>query len=102
MDQKTSVLYLQIKGMGLDTAHEDLVRTLGKEAVVYSTVTKYVRNARFAPETEAAMLEPAEGRHGPVDEAILAALGEYPFSSVQELSRFTCLPRSTVHRNLTQ
>jgi hypothetical protein len=33
----------------------------------------------------------------PVDEAILAALVEFPFSSVHELSRRICLPRSTVH-----
>jgi hypothetical protein len=34
---------------------------------------------------------------GPVDQAIVAALVEYPFSLVPELSRLTCLPRSTVH-----
>jgi hypothetical protein len=40
MDQKPIVLYLRMKGMTLDTIHDDLVRTLGKDAVVYSTVTK--------------------------------------------------------------
>jgi hypothetical protein len=51
------------------------VCTLGKEEVAYSTVTKYVQNAWFAPKTEAVTPEPAEGRYGPVDEAILAAFG---------------------------
>jgi hypothetical protein len=45
MYQKTIVLYLHMKRMGFDAIHEDFVRTLGKEAVAYSTLTKYVRNA---------------------------------------------------------
>jgi hypothetical protein len=102
MDQKTSVIYLHMKWMRLDAIHEDLVRTPGKEVLAYSTVTKYIRNARFAPKTEAATPKPAEGRHAPADEAILVALGECPFSSVRELSRFICLPRCTVHRHLIQ
>jgi hypothetical protein len=102
MDQKTIVLYLHMKGMGLDVIHGDLVRTLGKEAVAYSTVTKYIQNARFAPKTEVVTPEPAEGRYNPVDEAIFAALGEYLFSSVRELSRLTCFSRSTAHRHFTQ
>jgi hypothetical protein len=51
MDQKPIVLYLRIsgsldlrmKGMALDDIHDDLVRALGKDAVEYSTVTKYAR-----------------------------------------------------------
>jgi hypothetical protein len=101
-DQKTIVLYLHVKGIGLDAIHEGLARTLGKEEAAYYIVTKYVQNARFAPKTEAVTPEPPEGRHSPVDEAILAVLGEYPFSSVRELFWFTYLPRSTVHRYLTQ
>jgi hypothetical protein len=36
MDQKPIVLYLRMKGVALDAIHDDLVRTLGKGAVVYS------------------------------------------------------------------
>jgi hypothetical protein len=32
-----------MKGMALNTIHDDLLRTLGKDAVAYSTVTKYAR-----------------------------------------------------------
>jgi hypothetical protein len=71
-----------MKGMGLDATHEDFVCTLGKEAVAYATMTKYVRNVQFAPKAKAITPEPADGRYGLVDGAILAALGEYPFSSV--------------------
>jgi hypothetical protein len=41
MGQKPIVLDLPMKGMALDAIHDDLVRTLGKGAVAYSTVTKY-------------------------------------------------------------
>jgi hypothetical protein len=39
-DQKPIVLYLRMKEMALDAIHDDLVRTLGKDTVAYSTVTK--------------------------------------------------------------
>jgi hypothetical protein len=108
MDQKSIVPYLQMKEMALDAIHDDLVRTLGKDAVVYSTVTKYARRAQFSGRKEAIPPEAPDVELSPVDEAILTALAEFPFlfSSVRELSRRICLPRSTVHqhrhRHLTQ
>jgi hypothetical protein len=45
MDEKPIVPYLRMKGMVLDATHDDLVRTLGKNSVAYSTVTKYARSA---------------------------------------------------------
>jgi hypothetical protein len=82
--------------MAVDAIHDDLVRMLGKDAVAYSTVTKYARSAQFSE-------APDVGR-SPVDEAILRALAEFLFlfSSVREPSRRICLPRSTMHRYLTQ
>jgi hypothetical protein len=53
MHQKRIVLYLHMKEIGLTVIHEDLVHTLGKEGVAYSTLGKHVRNARFARKTEA-------------------------------------------------
>jgi hypothetical protein len=38
MDQKPIVLYLWMKGMALDAIHDDLVRTLGKEAVTWRVI----------------------------------------------------------------
>jgi hypothetical protein len=102
MDQKTIVLYLHMKGMALDAIHADLVETLGVNAVAYSTVTKYARSARFVTDKEAIEPEPRDTGSGHVDQAILTALDDYPFLSVRELSRMICLPRSTVHRHLTQ
>jgi hypothetical protein len=108
MNQKSIVLYLRMKGMALDAVHGDLVRMLGKDAVAYSTVTKYVRSAQFSGRKEATPPGAPDVERSPVDEAILTALAEFlfsfSFSSVRELLRRICLPRSTVHRyqHLTQ
>jgi hypothetical protein len=104
MDQKPIVLYLAMKWMALDAMRDDLVRTRGKDAVAYSTVTKYARSAQFSGRQEAAPPGTPDVERSPADEAILAALAEFPFSfsSVRELSRRICLPRSTVHRHPMQ
>jgi hypothetical protein len=104
MDQKPIVLYLQMKGMALalDAIHDDLVRTLGKDSVAYSTMTKYSRSTQFSGRKKATLPEAPNVERSPVDEAILTARPEFafPFSSVRELSRRTCLPKSTMHRHL--
>jgi hypothetical protein len=104
MDQKATVLYLPMKGMALAAIHDDLVRTLGKDAVAYSTVTKYTRSAQFSGRKEAIPPEAPDVERTPVDEAILMALVDFPFpfSSVRELSRRIRIPRATVHRHLAQ
>jgi hypothetical protein len=102
MDHKPIVLYLRMKGMALDAIHDDRVRALGKDNVAYSTVTKYGHSVQFSSLKEATPPEAPDVECSPVDEAILAALAEFPFSSARELSQRICLPRSTVHRHLTQ
>jgi hypothetical protein len=106
MDQRPIILYLWMKGMVLDAIHNDLVCTLGRDAVAYPTVTKFARSARFSGREEAAPADSPDVERSPVNEAILTALARFPFpfSSVRELSRRICLPRSTVHphRHLTQ
>jgi hypothetical protein len=86
--------------------HDHPVPTLGKDAVAYLMVTKYARSAQFSRRKEAIPPEAPDAERSPVDEAILTVLAEFPFpfSSVRELSRRICLPRSTVHRprHLTQ
>jgi hypothetical protein len=43
---------LRMKGMVLDAIHDDLVRTLGHDAVAYWTVVKYARSAQFSGRKE--------------------------------------------------
>jgi hypothetical protein len=71
-----------MKGVGLDVISEDFVGTLGKEAMVNSTLAECVRDARFAQKTEAVPPEATDGGYGSVDEATLVTFGEYPFFSV--------------------
>jgi hypothetical protein len=98
MDQKPIVPYPRMKGMALDAIHDDLVRRLGKDAVAYSTVTKYARRVQFSGRKEATPPKAPDVERSPVDETIFTALVEFLFSSVRELSRRICLPRFTVHR----
>jgi hypothetical protein len=77
------------------------VRVLGENAVAYSTVMKYVRSEKYHPKNDGPLSEPIGVEPGAVDQAILTALADELFSSVQELSQLPCLPRSTVHRHLT-
>jgi hypothetical protein len=95
-----------MKGMDLDAIHNNLVRTLGKDAVAYSTVTNYARSAQFSGRKETSPPEAPDVERSPIDEVILTALTEFPFlfrfpfsfSSMRELSPRICLPKSTVHR----
>jgi hypothetical protein len=90
-----------MKGMALNAIHGAFVRTLGNDAVAYSTVIKYAHSAQFSGRKEASPPKAPDLERNPVDEAILTALAEFPFpfSSVRELSRRICPPRSTVHRH---
>jgi hypothetical protein len=101
MDLKPIVLYLLMKGMDLDAIHDDLVCTLGKDAVAYLTMTKNARSAQFSGRKEATPPEAPEVECNSVDEAIPTALAQFLFSSVRELSQSICLPRSTVYRTAT-
>ena len=102
MDQRSIALYLSRKGLSATLIHQELVDTLGPEAAAYSTVTWYLREARFAGQSEEVPIETELMTTNPVDVAILGALSDRPFSSVRQLSRLTYLSRTTVHRHLTE
>jgi hypothetical protein len=97
MDQCTTVLYLRMKGLSTEAIHQDLVATLGPEAVAYSIVMWYRGTLEFVGQNEWAYDEAELTWTDLVDEAIMKAVGDNPFSSVHQLSRLTCLSRSTVH-----
>jgi DNA-binding IclR family transcriptional regulator len=62
-------------------------------------VTNYLRQRHFPSTLREITDEPAATV---IDNAILDALEKQPFSSIRELAQLTCIPRSTVHRHLTQ
>jgi hypothetical protein len=108
MEQRSIVLYLARKGLSPLRIHDNLVTTLGADAhanadaVSYSSLTRYLRDAVFASSNPPTPLPEPEAQFDDCDHAILLALAEQPFGSVRELSRLIHLPRTTVHRRLTK
>jgi hypothetical protein len=82
--------------------HKELVAILGVETVNYPSVTGYFREAKFWLSTQPAPLSEPHPAHDDSDNIIWLALAEQPFASVRQLAGLTHLPRSTVHRRLTQ
>jgi hypothetical protein len=102
MDQQSIILYLSRKGLSAVAIHDDLVTTLGTEAVSYPSVTCCLHEAIFASSNPPDPLPPPERQLDNSDQAILLALADQPFASIRELSGLTHLPRTTVHRRFTQ
>jgi AraC-like DNA-binding protein len=102
MNQRSIALYLAKKGLPATAINRALEETLGPEAVVYSTMTMYFRTLSLRGKIEEEEIGDYDQLLDEVDEAILKALADEPFSSVRELARDTCLSRTTVHRHLTR
>jgi hypothetical protein len=49
MTQRPIVAYLSLKGMSALEVHDDIVTTLEPDAVSYSLITRYLREAGFPP-----------------------------------------------------
>jgi hypothetical protein len=47
MTQRPIVAYLSLKWMSVHEIHDDIVATIGPDVVSYSSVTRYLREARF-------------------------------------------------------
>jgi hypothetical protein len=102
MAQRPIVAYLSLKGMSASEIDDDIVATLGLDAVPYSSVTRYLREAQFPPsKPEPHPADVQRDLYGS-DQAILAALEDSSFASVRKLSRLTHLPSTTIYRSLIQ
>jgi hypothetical protein len=102
MTQPPIVAYLLPKEMSAREIHDDIVVTLGPDAVSYSSVTRSLLEAQFPPSKPKPRPADVQRDLDDSDQAILAALEDYPFASVWQLSRLTYLPSTTVDRHLTQ
>jgi hypothetical protein len=94
MDQRSIVLYSNRKGLTAQVIHDDLVATLGEEAIAHSTVTNYLVVARIIPRDPTPFAAATSPHIDESDEAILIPLEELPFSSVRQLSRAIHLPKA--------
>jgi hypothetical protein len=102
MDQRSIVLYFARKGLNAMVIHRELRATLWSEVVNYPSVTAYLREAKFSLPIPLPTFSESDLQADNSDTAILLALDEQPFVSVRQLARLTHLPRTTVHRRLTE
>jgi hypothetical protein len=102
MDWPSIALYLSMKRLSGKEDHQELARTLSAVVVAYPTVTWYLRAAISPAQSKEARGEAGVTRIGSLDAAVLKALTDNPFPAVRELSRLTCLSRSTVHQRLPE
>jgi hypothetical protein len=102
MTQRPIVAYLLLKGMSAREVHDDIVATLGPDAVSYSSVTRYIDEAQFPPSKPEPHQADVQRDLDDSDQAILAAPEDSPLALVRQLSRLTHLPSTTVYRRLTQ
>jgi hypothetical protein len=102
MTQRPIVAYLSLEGMSAPEIHDDIVAILGLGAVSYSSVTGYLREARFPPSKPYPHPANVQRDLDNSDQDILAALEESPLASVRQLSPLTHLPSTTVYRRLAQ
>jgi hypothetical protein len=102
MTQRPIVTYLSLKGMSAREIYDDIVATLGPDAVSYSSVTRYLREVQFPPSKPEPHPADVQRDLDDLDQAILAALEDNPFAPVRKLSRLTHLPSTTVYRRLTR
>jgi hypothetical protein len=72
--------------MSAQAVHDDLGAALRAEAPTWSTVTKYLRTARFDPAKDLRHSDASSPDLDDFDQAILAALEKKPFVPVQELA----------------
>jgi hypothetical protein len=101
MDQQSIVMRLSLKGLHAFEIHTDLVATLKGEAKSYSTVTSCRRRpSSSSPKTPQPSESPAPILNES-DVAILLALSEESFASVQQLAHRTHLHPSTVYNHIT-
>jgi hypothetical protein len=101
MDQRTIVAYLALKGLSARAIHEDLMATLWRDAMAYSTVARYLHDTHCSPSSQRTASVEASRALDDSDEAILSSLDENPFASVHQLSRLTHIPPTTIYGRLT-
>jgi hypothetical protein len=82
--------------------YEDLVATLGAEAISYPSIMRSLWEAKFATSNPEVTLSEPIREHDDYDQPILLAVDEQPFGSIRQLARFTHLPRTTVDWCLTR
>jgi hypothetical protein len=102
MDQCTIVVHMALKELSPGAIHKDLMDTLGLDAVVDSSLTRYLREGWYLPSDQGTPSVEDDRDIDEADQAILFTLDQNPFASVRQLSQLTHIPSTTIYRRLTQ
>jgi hypothetical protein len=94
IDQRSICLFLALKGLSARAIDNKLTVVLGADVIADSIVTKYLRQRKFTSIFADPSEEPATIV---IDQAIRDPIEQYPFSSIRDLARLSCIPTPTVH-----
>jgi hypothetical protein len=86
MTQRPIIAYLLLIGMSARDIHDDIVATLERDVMSYSSVTCSLREAQFPPSEPESNSSDVKRDLDDSDPAILSALEDSPFASVRQLS----------------
>jgi hypothetical protein len=100
MQSGSVVPFLGLKVLPKWAIHHELVAMHPENIVLYSSVTRFCNEAILGLNSEEASSSSNDDSLHEVNEAILLAFSHEPFSSVRQIARRTCLPRSTAYRRL--
>jgi hypothetical protein len=103
MEQRSVVLFLRLNGLSKKAIHREPFVVLQKSAVSHSSVTRFRREAILGLNSEEASSSPKDDGLDEVNDAILLALSDEPFSSIPSVRQISDSPqdmrsKSTVYR----
>jgi hypothetical protein len=82
-------LFLALKGLSTRVVDNELIAVLDADAIASSIINNCLHQRQFTYILVDRSEKPATIV---IDQTILDTLEYYPFSSIQELNRFTCIP----------
>jgi hypothetical protein len=92
--------YPSMKDMNAKEIYADMNNILGADRIADSAVTKYLRETSFSKSMLDTDFEPKIEEENFIDESILGALKECPFSSLRQIAKRIPFSMSTVRYHL--
>jgi hypothetical protein len=98
MHLRLIVLYLNRNLSSSKAIHGDVIATFVSDTMSYATVTRWLREVAFVSAVEEPPKSPVTTDRDEVHDAILLALAEQLFASVQDLSHLTHILQNSMDR----
>jgi hypothetical protein len=95
MEQRSFALFLRLKALSKKAIHihHERIAALQENAIPYSSVTRFCREAILDLNSEEASSSPQDDGFDEVNEGILLALSDEPFSSVRSVRQMADGPQ---------